>query len=308
MTQIDRQVASNIPNSEIEILLKAFPQGVVAIDLETTGLSPLMDKIIELSAIKITPSGVSLFDELIDPEIEIPEHTIAIHGITDEMVKGKPKVSEILPKFQPFAGELPIIAHNARFDLGFIVFNLHQMDLKLQKSPVYCSVRYARATMPDLDSYKLGNLCKTLEIGLENHHRALDDAIACLRVYAKGLLFQFKEKEKIKIHQGYLFDQADFDKKNIFEIPKYLEGLKSVVEKQQMIEIKYRGGSMKGQYRPIRPTSMLPMPQGNVLYAHCLISDLYKSFALKKIADFKLITEDELVRWATKDNTKPLKK
>jgi DNA polymerase III epsilon subunit family exonuclease len=283
---------------EKAILLKVFPQGVVAIDLETTGLSPLMDRIIELSAIKVTPSGIELFDELINPEIEIPENTIAIHKITNEMVQGKPTIQEVLPKYLPFADGLPIIAHNARFDLGFILFNMHQQDFKPTESRVFCSVKYTRAAIPDLKSYKLGNLCNELGIELVNHHRALDDAIACLRLFAKGLLNQQKSLDKTMKQQGFLFNLEDFTKKNLFEIPHHLDGLKEAIEKEQLAEIKYRGGSMKGQFRPIRPVSLLPMPQGSVLYAHCLISDLYKSFALKKISDFNIINEDELIRWA----------
>jgi len=304
LTQDNRQDAAYLPDSEIEILLKAFPQGVVAIDLETTGLSPLMDKIIEISAIKVTPGGVFKFDELVDPQMKIPEFTIGIHGITDEMVAGKPTIEEILPKFLPFAGDLPIVAHNARFDLGFIVFNKHQQNLDLQKSNIYCSVRFARASMPDLLSYKLGTLCEKLELPLENHHRAFDDAVACLRVFAKGLENQLKEKDKLAIRQGYIFNLEDFNTKDVFVIPDHLDGLKEIVDKQQMIEIKYKGGSMKGKFRPIKPVSMLPMPQGNVLYAHCLISDLYKSFALRKISAYNVIDEDDLVRWALEDHNK----
>ena len=64
--------------------------------------------------------------------------------------------------------------------------------------------------------------------------------------------------------------------------------LKETVETQNELEIIYRGGSHKGEWRPIRPVSLLPMPNGNMLYAHCLLSDIYKSFALHKIQDVRL--------------------
>ena len=77
-------------------------------------------------------------------------------------------------------------------------------------------------------------------------------------------------------------------------IPEKLIGLISKIEKKQVIDIKYNGGSRRGEFRPIRPISLLPLPEGNVLYAHCLESDVYKSFALKKISEFRELNADEL--------------
>ena len=91
-----------LSDTEKENLLRSFPNGIVAVDLETTGLSPLIDKVIELSAIKITPYGEETFDQLIDPRIDIPQFTIDIHGITNDMVQGKPLYSDVLPDFINF--------------------------------------------------------------------------------------------------------------------------------------------------------------------------------------------------------------
>ena len=84
----------------------------------------------------------------------------------------------------------------------------------------------------------------------------------------------------------------DFEEQSDFEIPKALKPIVDKVKKQEIIEIKYKGGSLKNQFRPIRPISFLPMPQGNMLYAHCLSSDMYKSFSLKKIAEIKEVSEE----------------
>jgi DNA polymerase III epsilon subunit family exonuclease len=289
---------SFLTEKEKESLLRSFPNGIVALDLETTGLSPLIDKVIELSAIKITPYGEETFDQLIDPQIEIPKFTIDIHGITNDMVQGKPLYQEVLPKFANFVGSLPLVAHNAKFDLGFIVFGMHQSKLDLNESHVYCSCKFSRYSLRDMPNFKLSTLTKELEIPLENHHRALDDAIACLKVYAKGLSV-FKKPDRKILNEGYLFKMKDFEKQSDFEIPSKLRPILDKVEKQEIIEIKYRGGSLKNQFRPIRPISFLPMPQGNMLYAHCLTSDMYKSFSLKKIAEIKEVTQqakEELIK------------
>lgn len=286
---------TTISSKQREDLLKAFPKGCVAIDLETTGLSPLCDRIIELSAIKVTPSETTTFDQLIDPEKVIPQFTIDIHGITNDMIVGKPKIEEVLPKFLEFAGKLPWIAHNAKFDAGFMVFNIHQLNLDSYMSDVYCSINFARYTMKEMTSYKLANLVKELDIPLENHHRALDDAIACLKVFIAGVSRLLETYDVPKIKKGYVCNMADFSKKKTLDIPYNLRGLKQACEEQELIEIRYRGGSHKGKFRPVKAMSLLPMPSGNVLYAHCMLSDLYKSFTLKKIAEFKPVTKEQVL-------------
>jgi len=283
-----------LPSEEIDILLKFFPQGVVALDLETTGLSPLVDRIIEISALKITPSGVEVFDQLIQPEIPIPAYTIDIHHITDEMVCDSPLISEIIPKFADFIGGHPLIAHNAKFDIGFIVYDLLQNKLSLPKTKVYCSCALSRKVFIHSPNHRLGTLVEELGITLENHHRALDDANACLRVFAKALINYFERKKNTKILQSaFLFEVNSFDKDAELKIPKHLKDLENVVAQQEMVDIKYSGGSMKGQFRPIKPTSLLPMPDGLILYAQCLVSDLYKSFAVKKIAEVRRLSPEE---------------
>jgi DNA polymerase-3 subunit epsilon len=122
---------------EKSLLFSYFPYGIVALDLETTGLSPLVDRIVEIGAIKITPSKFEIFESFINPEIPIPAHTTSIHGITDEMVQNAPKIIEGLNLFNIFLGDLPIVAHNAKFDLGFVVMSLQKHKLSISKSDVY---------------------------------------------------------------------------------------------------------------------------------------------------------------------------
>lgn len=282
-----------------DALLSAFPKGIIFLDLETTGLSPLMDSIIELSAIKITPEGITTFDELIDPKKLIPEFTIKIHGITDEMVKGKPVISEVLPKFVEFCGNLPLGAHNSKFDIGFILFSLYSNNLPSWKAPVYCSCQYARKALKHLPKFNLASLVENLNIKLENHHRALDDAIACAEVFAHGIIYQNKEYNKSNLPYGYMFNLSEFDKNKVIDIPSKITGLKDYLADQKLVEIKYTGGSHRNEWRPVRPISLLPMPSGNVLYARCLLSDHFKSFAIKKIKVFRDACDDVKEKYDT---------
>lgn len=284
----------HISTLEIEILRLFFPQGVVALDLETTGLSPLVDRIIEVSAVKVTADSVEIFDQLVNPEIHIPEYTTEIHNITDAMVKDSPTINAVMPKFADFIEGLPLIAHNARFDIGFIVYDLLQLKLDLPPVKVYCSCALSRKVFTESANHRLATLIENLGIKLENHHRALDDARACLQVFAQALITYYEKKKNTKIlKSAFLFEVKSFDKNVELKIPHHLRDLESVVGKQEMVDIKYKGGSMKGQFRPVRPISLLPMPEGPILYAHCLVSDLYKSFAVKKVAEVRLLSAEE---------------
>ncbi|EQC46708.1 exonuclease [Bacteriovorax sp. BSW11_IV] len=281
---------SEISHSETEILLRAFPKGVIAVDLETTGLSPLLDRIIELSAVKVTKDGIETFDQLINPGINIPQNTIDIHGITDEMVATSPKIEDVLPRFREFAGDLPFIAHNAKFDAGFIVYAAHHLNTAWQNNDVFCSCRFARLTLKDMPNYKLGTLSEELDITLENHHRALDDAWASLHIYIKGLGAQ---GEKMDAQIGKLFNLSEFSKNKDLSIPTKLAGIVKMVEEQRVLLIRYKGGSMRGQLRPIKAIALLPLPAGNILYAHCLKTNLFKSYSLNKIIEFREVEGKE---------------
>jgi len=152
---IDTESDWKLSDPELQTLLNFFPRGLIALDLETTGLSPLVDQIIEIAALKITPDGAFLFDTLINPGIPIPEETIVFHQINDEMVKNSPKILEILPSFHYFLEDLPIVAHNAKFDLGFIVMALQKNSMPLSGSDIFCSCKLARHTHKSAQNHKL---------------------------------------------------------------------------------------------------------------------------------------------------------
>jgi len=282
---------------EFAPLLEIFPQGLVAIDLETTGLSPLIDRIIELAAIKVTRSSLNqeikleIFDSLINPNISIPQCTTDIHGIRDEDVEGKPFLSEILSQFKDCVGDLPLIAHNAKFDAGFLVFAAHQLSSPLNQNPFYCTVKASRTAFPQMPNHKLGTVAKELGLPLENHHRATDDAMASLLLFNKAL--QQENKQKV-LKESYMFKLSDFKKNKFPPLPEKLQILRKKVEAQTLIDIKYKGGSHKGKFRPIKPVALLPMPEGNILYGLCLLSNLYKSFSLLKIQDLKELNAEEI--------------
>jgi len=279
----------NLTSAQREALHKRYPKGVVALDLETTGLSPLVDRMIEISLIKWHSAKTEIFTSFIDPEMEIPEASIAIHGITNEMIQGAPSVESVLKKYRDFVGDLPLIAHNAKFDLGFLIFNLHRYQMNFGENDVYCSCQGAKEAFPALTNYKLSTITKELAIKLESHHRAQDDAQACLEVMARAI--------EVKSDIKPVFKTPDFAKRRFQDLPKALEGLSKKVRQGHVIEIRYKGGTHKNQWRPIQCLSLLPLPQGNVLYAKCLLSQHYKSFLLHRVELWREVGPEQSVEF-----------
>lgn len=276
---------------EKKILLDVFPKGIVALDLETTGLSPTYDKIIEIAAVKLQADGqTKTFSSLINPEIIISEKSTAIHHITNDMVKDSPLLSSVLPKFCDFLGSIPMVAHNARFDAGFMIYSYHVNKIPFGETDIFDSVRFARAsfkndaedTLPE--NYKLNTLANYFQFGIENYHRALDDAAACLKVFCHSINKIEKSKARDFIRsKAHLFNLRDFKKSNLFEIPEHLKPILVKISEGNQITIEYRGTTDGNKLRLILPLSFLPMPSGMVLYAKCLTTNTMKSYAVKKI-------------------------
>ncbi|QPC81109.1 DEAD/DEAH box helicase family protein [Phototrophicus methaneseepsis] len=152
---------------------------LVAFDLETTGLDIQNDAIIEIGAVRIVDGVIDAeYSTLINPGFAIPQETTYITGIDQRDVKDAPSLNMILPDFQRFVGDAPVIAHNAMFDVGF----MRRYGMLTGNSPID-TVELASILMPQLPRYNLGSLVKLLDIDLENAHRALDDARATGKLY-----------------------------------------------------------------------------------------------------------------------------
>lgn len=157
----------------------------VVFDLETTGLFKYTDKITEIGAVKVKNGEVvEVFNELVDPEKMIPEKVIELTGITNEMVMGKDKIDEVLPRFLEFAHGSILVGQNADFDIGFVRENARNLDLSFE--PIYMdTLPMARAVFPQMGKFSLDKLAKKLGLDAFNHHRASDDALATAKVFIK---------------------------------------------------------------------------------------------------------------------------
>lgn len=205
----------------------------VVFDLETTGLSPINDKIIEIGAVKIqNGSIIDNFSVFVNPERNIPYKITELTSINDDMVKDAKVIEQILPEFMNFCEGSIIVAHNAAFDTAFIKKSCRDLQLEFDFS-VLDTVPLARFLYPELKRAKLNVVAKHLGISLENHHRAVDDA----RCTAEILLKCFEKLEdEMNIHDLKTLNSefiSNFDIKkqpsfHIIIIAKNQEGLKNL--------------------------------------------------------------------------------
>ncbi len=152
---------------------------IVAIYTETTGLDNERETIIEIGAVKFKGNRVEdEWSSLINPNRHIPEFITGLTGIDDAMVRQAPHVRDVAHELEAFVGDLPILGHNIRFDLGFL-----QKQIPFSLNEVIDTYELASILLPNASRYNLGALGKALGIALPATHRALDDARATHGVF-----------------------------------------------------------------------------------------------------------------------------
>lgn len=157
----------------------------VCLDLETTGLAPKTDRIIEIGAVKIKDGAVmGEYSTLVNPRTEIPIRITELTGITKDMVEGMPCAEEAVKGFLDFCGELPLLGHNLLFDYSFIKHSAVNMGLNFEKKGAD-TLKLARTLLPDLPSRSLQSLRLYYGIPQEDAHRALEDARTTWKLYEK---------------------------------------------------------------------------------------------------------------------------
>ncbi len=156
----------------------------VAFDLETTGIKPKEDMIVEIGAVLFDGAeALKTYGTLINPGIPIPADASAVNGISDEMVVDKPRVADVLGDFADFCGDLPLVAHNAPFDYKFLLEDVKLHRGAAPKGVVLDTLPLARKVFPGLANYKLWTLVRHFNFPSGTFHRAEEDSAYC------GLLF-----------------------------------------------------------------------------------------------------------------------
>lgn len=165
--------------------LFAFIDSYVVVDIETTGLSPRDNEILEIGAIKVDEYGeMSTFSTLIKVDFPIPEFITQLTGIHDGMVMDEGvDIKEALESFDAFIGDAILIGHNVNFDISFLNDKYQKQLYKSLTNDYIDTLRLSRRLLPGLPNYKLNTVVQHLQIEYSGHHRALADVKMTLEVY-----------------------------------------------------------------------------------------------------------------------------
>ncbi len=182
---IEAYLVDNLKNIVVNVKGQSLLDTYVVFDLETTGFSPLNNRIIEIGAVKVTDGKITeRFSSFVNPEVPIPFKIEELTHIRDDMVLDAPKIEAILPEFMAFCEGSVMVAHNADFDMSFISKNCERQGISCEYT-VIDTVALARVLLPQLNNFKLHTVAKALKVSLENHHRAVDDAACTAEIFVK---------------------------------------------------------------------------------------------------------------------------
>ena len=162
-----------------------FNGDYVVFDIETTGFSPIKNRIIEIGAVKVQKGEITeRFSAFVNPDVPIPFEIEKLTGINDGMVVDAPQIDVILPQFLEFCKDSVLVAHNAGFDMSFIIENSARLGYETEFTYVD-TVPIARILLPGQAKHTLDAVAKGLGVVLDHHHRAVDDAEATAQIFVK---------------------------------------------------------------------------------------------------------------------------
>ena len=272
-----------------------FSDEIVCFDIETTGLKVTQEAITEIGAVRLRNGEiVETFQTFVDPERRLTPEIIGLTGITDEMLRGAPKLKDALTAFLAFAGNAPLAAHNAEFDISFIRAGCRKCSIPFE--PTYIdTLILAQNLLPGLGKYKLDIVAEHLQLPQFNHHRASDDAVPVAQMLTKffpmleerGVTrLQQINNEMLKLRS--LGSKSNRFPKHIILLAKNKAGLKNLYQLISLSNLKYF------KRVPIIPKSeLIAHREGLIIGSACEAGELFRAVAdhkdweeLKRIASF----------------------
>ena len=272
-----------------------FSDEIVCFDIETTGLKVTQEAITEIGAVRLRNGEiVETFQTFVDPERRLTPEIIGLTGITDEMLRGAPKLKDALTAFLAFAGDAPLAAHNAEFDISFIRAGCRKCGIPFE--PTYIdTLILAQNLLPGLGKYKLDIVAEHLQLPQFNHHRASDDAVPVAQMLTKffpmleerGVTrLQQINNEMLKLRP--LGSKSNRFPKHIILLAKNKAGLKNLYQLISLSNLKYF------KRVPIIPKSeLIAHREGLIIGSACEAGELFRAVAdhkdweeLKRIASF----------------------
>ncbi len=272
----------------------SFQDEIVCFDIETTGLNKKYEVIIEIGAVVLKNGEITdTFNTFVSPGRLLSPEIIRLTGITDEMLEGAPSQKEALEAFLAFAGDRPLAAHNADFDMGFIAAGCRKYGIPFH-NPSVDSLILAQNLLPDLGKYKLDIVAEHLKLPAFNHHRASDDAATV--AYMLPPFFQMMEKmglHKLSDINPYMprlrkGGKARRQPKHLIVLAKNQTGLRNLYKLISLAHLEHF------KRVPIMPKSLInENREGLIIGSACEAGELFKAVVdgkdweeLKRIASW----------------------
>ncbi len=299
-----------VQNSKNQNLLDEY----VIFDLETTGLNREYNKIIEIGAVKVKNGKIiDRFSTFINPHEKLNEDIIKLTNITDDMLVDAPEESEMLPKFLQFFGDSVLVAHNAKFDMGFIKKWAERNNKKINNT-VLDTVGLSRTIFPDMAKHTLNVIVKKLDIFLENHHRAVDDAEATAHIFIKFVEILKNEYNVINLDGVNELARTNIDVKKLrpnhaIILVKNQKGLRNLYEliSKSNLEYFFRDPRIpKSEFLKLREGLIIGTACGNGEFYQAVLNNadddeieklanFYDYFEIQPIGNNQFLIENEKV-------------
>ncbi len=274
----------------------ASDQTFVAFDIEATGLSPLVDRIVEVAAVAFRAEGTEIasFERLVNPGIRIPPAQTLIHGITDKMVSDQPAIQEALLDFARFIGDAVLVAHNAPSDVAMIMVPAGSMSwpdgCRLGENLVLDTCTLSRALLPKAPNHRLATVADSLGIPRGRSHRAMPDVAACKAIFLKvlehcGAGARLADLIRLDGSELYLgIPPADALERLTERMNERFRPLVEAIGTGSPVAIEYHGGSKGTNPRLVTPVTVMRQMGVSCLVAHCHLDGALKNFRLDRIS------------------------
>lgn len=287
-------VEANVVDDAVPIVLNPIELDLktatyIVFDIETTGLSVISNKIIEIAAVKMEEGKeIDRYAMFVNPHEKIPYNIQQLTNITDEMVKDAPELDEVMRGFIDFIGDAVLVAHNAKFDNGFIQAACRQLGLPPVTNPVLDTLELARLLHPAMKNHRLNTLCDKYKVSLENHHRAIDDSIALGGVLF-GLLNDAGQRDIANLNQLNDFVGQDLSNTRPFHCNIYAL---NAVGKKNLYKLITLSHTMHFKRVACIPRSKLvAMREGLLIISGCEKGEMFETVLNKSIEEAEQVAD-----------------
>ncbi len=274
---VEAYIVDDLTDTVVNDLGQKLRDDFVVFDIETTGFSPIKNRIIEIGAVKVSDGKIcDRFSSFVNPHTAIPFEIERLTGINDEMVADAEDIEVILPKFLDFCKGCVLVAHNASFDMSFIRENMKHQGLE-QELTSADTVAISRALLTDLGKHTLDSISKRLGISLEHHHRAVEDAEATAKIFEKFIVM-LEEKDIHTLEQVNNFTAASVE--TVRKLPSYHaiilarteEGRRNLYRMVSESHVKYFNRQPK-----LPKSFVMKHREGIILGTACEAGELYRA-------------------------------